>query len=197
MGPDRLLAASSGGISIFELESASCLRRHDHKGVLAIFAMAPNKKAAVSWSKGEESITVWDLQTWKKQRTIKPRQGSQESYLYGSLLSFSPDSAYLATVCLTGASCEIWDARIWKRIHLFRGHAHKITAVQFSPDGSLLASASLDNTIRLWDMSAVRSPLQTPFTTSLTLSPADSPLGIYLPLAPTGQSKFGRWSRVS
>lgn len=35
--------------------------------------------------------------------------------------------------------------------HVLQGHASKITQLVWSPDGSYLASASLDNTVRVWD----------------------------------------------
>jgi WD40 repeat protein len=59
------------------------------------------------------------------------------------------------------------------------GHSSLVSTVTFSPDGNLLASASWDNTIRLWDTSdpnnpkPVRQPLQghTNFVTSVAFSP--------------------------
>jgi WD40 repeat protein len=42
-----------------------------------------------------------------------------------------------------------------------RGHIDRVTGLSFSPDGSMLASASVDGSLRLWDV-ATASPLGAP-----------------------------------
>src|SRR5882762_4079875 len=56
--------------------------------------------------------------------------------------------------CRTAAtlSCAVWDVRTGTQIRSFDGHGNSVWAVQFSPDGSLLAAATLGGPLRFWDM---------------------------------------------
>ena len=107
-----------------------------------------------------QDYTTWNLPEGAKARLGK---GTIED------IQFSPDNKLLAVA----GSIGIWiydvdtdeEGGIQSTGHTFQGihafeesafltqHTGIVTSIAFSPDGSLLASGSLDNTIRLWDVS--------------------------------------------
>ncbi|MDG4830309.1 pentapeptide repeat-containing protein [Solwaraspora sp. WMMD1047] len=64
-------------------------------------------------------------------------------------VAFSPDGALLAIG--RGNAVELIDRTRNQTVGLLTGHTDSVTAVAFSPDGTLLTTASWDNTARIWD----------------------------------------------
>ncbi len=71
-------------------------------------------------------------------------------------LAYSPDGRFLAATGEDETQIDIRDARTRQRRARLTGHAGSVYSVSFSGDGRLLASASTDRTVRVWDVSAAK-----------------------------------------
>lgn len=94
------------------------------------------------------NVSIWDTSTGSKQRELTvPNKG-----VFSSSAAFSTDFELLAS---GGSSGAIDLFRVsFGRLNYLEGHTRKISSLAFSPAGDLLASASHDTTIRLWDVSS-------------------------------------------
>jgi WD40 repeat protein len=70
-------------------------------------------------------------------------------------LRFSQDERLLGAVTgpiITDQTVLVWDVASGKELVRFQPHRDNVTAVDFSPDGMVLATASWDNTCKLFDL---------------------------------------------
>src|ERR1700733_14075583 len=104
--------------------------------------------------------------------------------IYSSAMIFAPQSSIVRNIC---GQIPTWIQRcpitpvIWSaELQKLEGHTGYVSAVAFSPDGSLLVSASGDRTVRLWNPSTGQEVQKLEGHTSYVSAVAFSPDGSLL-----------------
>ncbi|KAK9915110.1 hypothetical protein WJX75_004822 [Coccomyxa subellipsoidea] len=115
-------------------------------------------------------LLVWE---WRSESYVLKQQGHHYDV---SALAFSPDGSYIAT----GADdnkVKLWTVASGFCFVTFSEHTAPVTAVSFLPTSSAAVSASMDGTVRAWDLLRYRnfrtmtSPTPVQFA-SLAVDPA-------------------------
>ncbi len=96
---------------------------------------------------GAEEVRLWDVVSGHELGTVP------ES---GSVIAFSPNGRWLAIADEHRLEIRLWDMTTKTNLGFLSGHRSRVLALAFSPDGSMLASASQDNTVKLWDLATRR-----------------------------------------
>ena len=162
--PDGRRLASACGGSIVLVWDAMTGKEVFHNlpaatsGASAVAFSPDGRRLATGSTEG--IIKVWDVATGQPLRTLTGHTSGVTS------LAFSPDGCRLASSSLGGV-IKVWDrdamspkeprtlvAHSWqsgKGPLTLMGHTGSVAQVAFSPDGTRLASASMDGTLKLWD----------------------------------------------
>ncbi|KAL3138072.1 hypothetical protein ABBQ38_005303 [Trebouxia sp. C0009 RCD-2024] len=142
---------SNGIFDLFEMP------KFDNIHTLSVSRSAIN---AITFSKGGDWIAlgcaalgqllVWE---WRSESYILKQQGH---YYDISTSAFSPDGTNLATGA-DDAKVKIWNVQSGFCFVTFSDHTAPVTAVAFLPSGSVVVSASLDGTVRAFDLVRYRN----------------------------------------
>jgi WD40 repeat protein len=110
-------------------------------------ASAPD--ARVVALRSSDKLSVWDMATNQVRRT---RSGVHGGW---STMVLSPDSTILATGGgIPRGQIEFWDLSTLELLDSVPAHAADLGDLDFTPDGKVLASLSLDSVLKLWDVAA-------------------------------------------
>jgi WD40 repeat protein len=91
----------------------------------------------------ENAVKLWDAITGKELLTFSG---------HADYLDYSPDGKMVAAS--SGKAIIVWNAKTGKQLVTLVGHTDLIRCIDFSPDGTHLASASFDSTVIIWDLAS-------------------------------------------
>jgi WD40 repeat protein len=149
--PDGRTLATAGDdrvIRMWDLEGRCLLRTlTGHTGSVRWLAFSPDG-ARLASAGYDNVVYVWDLKTGESQALPARDLG----WAHG--VAFSPDGGQVAATSSYGV--KVWDPATGAVRSLEPGHTWVVSGVAFAPPGpdggARLASASWDQTVRLWDL---------------------------------------------
>lgn len=116
-----------------------------HSGEVYSIAFSPNGSTLASGS-SDETVMLWDVATRANSTTLRANSPVTS-------VAYSSDGSVIATGTWF-RNVKLWNATTGRNTDTFNDHRARIRAVSFSPDGTTLASASVDGTVVLRDLAA-------------------------------------------
>jgi WD40 repeat protein len=137
-------ASTDKTIKLWDARTGECLKMlSGHENWVLSVAFGPDGKTLAS-SSADQTIRIWSARTGQCLSILKGHAGSVYSVAFnveGTLASSSQD-----------CTVRLWDLAAGQCLKTLQGHSDAIYSVAFSPEGRLLASGSLDQTTRLWNV---------------------------------------------
>ena len=111
--------------------------------VSAVAFSADGKRLALGGGSNDKTVTLWDVATGQRLRTLRGHDGAVNS------LAFSPDGSRIVSAG-GDKNARVWDAAHGKELFVLSGTLADCD-VAFSPEGDRIVATGEEGQLRLWD----------------------------------------------
>lgn len=171
-------------VHVHDMERGTARHLTGLLGWSADVAISPDSKEVAAWNM-DGNIWIWNTKTGEHTATFEGQNNK-----WGMALAWSPDGARVAAGRIV---ITIWDVESETQVQTLEGHKGFIRDLVFSPDGRYLASACMDKTVRVWDLStgeALHTLRPQGLVIYLKSGPITNPIG--LPMSSVAFSPDGK-----
>jgi eukaryotic-like serine/threonine-protein kinase len=149
--PDgKLLASTSQDKTLRIWDVATSVNRiFSSEQAVNVATFSPDGKAVLSGGE-DHQLHLRDVKTGRDRIVNASGRGLRQ-------IAFSIDGTMAITADTAASGIALWDLSTTNQIKILRGHSGDLTRFAVSPEGRRLVSASVDKTLRLWELASGES----------------------------------------
>ena len=165
-GQNIVTGGKDGTVQLWDAWSgAHRLTFEGHQRPVFSVSFSPDGRRIISGS-DDQTARVWDADTGKLLRILKGHGSRIGSVAYspdgqrivtgGGGVRVSPNGEDVDFTVGDDNAAKLWDATESGEMYTLKANSAPVVSVDFSPNGKLIASGSMDGAVRIWDLGSRR-----------------------------------------